>query len=75
MLKEGEKTLSNPSQFKLSFHDENLKTLQKNYKTTLVDINGIYKHFYKECNKCMKAYNLFIEEINKYLYELYKYYD
>lgn len=69
LLKEGEKTLSNPSQFKLIFHDENLKTLQRNYKATLFDINGIYKHFYKECNKCMKAYNLFIEEINKYLYE------
>lgn len=29
LLKEGEKTLSNPSQFKLSFHDKDLKTLQK----------------------------------------------
>ncbi len=40
-----------------------------NYKTTLVDIKGLNKHFYKECDRCLKAYNIFIEGINKHLYE------
>ena len=47
--------------------------LQKEYKATLVDIKGLNKHFYKECDRCLKAYNIFIEGINKHLYEWYKY--
>ncbi|MGX0911365.1 DUF4062 domain-containing protein [Staphylococcus caprae] len=69
LLKKGSKSLAHPNHFKLSFSEEDLKSLQKNYKSTLVDINGVYKHFYKECSKCIKSYNRFIQVINKYLYE------
>lgn len=69
LIKQGEKPLAQLGHFKLSFYEEDLKFLQKNYKATLVDINGLNKHFYKECDRCLKAYKLFIEGINKHLYE------
>lgn len=69
LIKQGEKPLPQLGHFKLSFYEEDLKFLQKNYKSTLVDITGLNKHFYKECDKCLKAYKLFIEGINKHLYE------
>lgn len=68
LIKQGEKPLAHFEHFKFSFYEEDLKLLQKNYKATLVDIKELYKHFYKECDKCLKAYNLFIKGINKHLY-------
>ncbi|HCV3010581.1 TPA: DUF4062 domain-containing protein [Staphylococcus aureus] len=69
LIKQGKKPLAQAGHFKLSFYEEDLKLLQKNYKATLVDIKGLNKHFYKECDRCLKAYNIFIEGINKHLYE------
>lgn len=69
LIKQGKKPLAQAGHFKLSFYEEDLKLLQKNYKATLIDIKGLNKHFYKECDRCLKAYNIFIEGINKHLYE------
>lgn len=69
LISQGEKPLAQPGHFKLSFYEEDLKFLQKNYKFTLVDINELNKHFYQECKKCLEAYESFIKGINKHLYE------
>lgn len=69
LIKTGEKPSGQLGYFKLIFYEEDLKYLQKNYKSTLVDINKLNKHFYRECDKCLNAYKLFIEGINKHSYE------